>query len=103
MGFQLPAGLFSTSGLGEDKIPTAAASMWRSVRVMTWYVHQQRLVAHPPHVLLRPEVSTYGSLDFKDVDGPRQAGMVEAKRCLAELKALVGWEEEKGNFPSSAI
>jgi hypothetical protein len=62
--------------------------MWRSVRVMTWHLHQQRLAAHPPHVLLRPEVSSYGSLDFKDVDGPRQAGVAEAERYLAELKAL---------------
>ncbi|MBI1881809.1 MAG: patatin-like phospholipase family protein [Chloroflexi bacterium] len=95
MGFQLPPNIFSTVGDGVDRIPTAAASMWRSVRVMTWYLHQQRLATHPPHVLLRPEVSSYGSLDFKDVDGPRQAGVVEAERCLAELRALVGWEEEK--------
>lgn len=89
MGFQLPAHIFSTSGNGADKIPTAMASMWRSVRVMTWYVHQERLAAHPPDVLLRPDVSGYGSLDFKDVDGPRQAGLVEAERCLAALRALV--------------
>jgi NTE family protein len=95
MGFQLPPGLFSTSGLGEEKIPTAAASMWRSVRVMTWYLHQQRLADHPPHVLLRPEVSSYGSLDFKDVAGPRQAGLVEAERCLGELRALVESNESQ--------
>jgi NTE family protein len=89
MGFQLPPNLFSTVGNGADKIPTAAASMWRSVRVMTWYLHQQRLAAYPPHVLLRPEVSSYGSLDFKDVDGPRQAGAVEAERCLGDLRALL--------------
>jgi NTE family protein len=91
MGLQLPPGLFSTSGLGTDKIPTAAASMWRSVRVMTWYLHQQRLAAHPPHVLLRPEVSNYGSLDFKDVDSPRRAGAVATERCLKELQALSEW------------
>lgn len=91
MGLQLPPGLFSTSGLGTDKIPTAAASMWRSVRVMTWYLHQQRLAAHPPHVLLRPEVSNYGSLDFKDVDSPRRAGAVATERCLKELQALTEW------------
>jgi NTE family protein len=91
MGFQLPPNLFSTVGNGADKIPTAAASMWRSVRVMTWYLHQQRLAAYPPHVLLRPEVSSYGSLDFKDVGGPRQAGLVEAERCLGDLRALLEW------------
>lgn len=89
MGFQLPPGIFSTSGNGVKRIPTVAASMWRSVRVMTWHLHQQRLLAHPPHVLLRPQVSSYGSLDFKDVEGPRQAGLAEAERHLAELKALV--------------
>lgn len=92
VGFQLPANIFSTSGNGSDKIPTMAASMWRSVRVMTWYLHQQRLAAHPPHVLLRPEVSDYGSLDFKVLDGPIQAGVVEAERHLSELKALVNRE-----------
>lgn len=89
MGFQLPPGLFSTTGPGADKIPTAAASMWRSVRVMTWYLHQQRLAAHPPHVLLRPEVSSYGSLDFKDVEGPRQAGVAATESCLKELHGLI--------------
>ena len=89
MGFQLPAGIFSTNGNGANKIPTAAASMWRSFRVMTWYLHQQRLTAHPPDVLLQPAVNEYGSLDFKDVDGPMQAGVVEAERYLEELRALV--------------
>jgi NTE family protein len=89
MGFQLPAGIFSTNGNGENKVPTAAASMWRSFRVQTWYLHQQRLAAHPPHVLLRPEVHDYGSLDFKDVAGPIRAGTAEAERHLAALKALV--------------
>jgi NTE family protein len=89
MGFQLPSGIFSLNGNGENKIPTAAASMWRSFRVMTWYLHQQRLAAHPPDILLRPAVEDYGSLDFKDVTGPVQAGVDEAERYLAELKALV--------------
>ncbi|NJN96278.1 MAG: hypothetical protein HC875_20275 [Anaerolineales bacterium] len=58
---------------------------------MTWYLHQQRLAAHPAHVLLRPEVSNYGSLDFKDVDSPRLAGVVATERCLPELQALTEW------------
>ena len=89
MGFQLPSNIFSTSGDGPDQIPTAAASMWRSVRVMTWHLHQQRLIAHPPDVLLRPAVDRYGSLDFKDVTGPIQAGVEAAERHLEELKALI--------------
>lgn len=97
MGFQLPAGIFSTNGDGANRIPTAAASIWRSVRVMTWYLHQERLAAHPPHLLLRPDVGGYGALDFKDVAGPVKAGVVEAERYLAEIKALVHCtENEKG-------
>jgi predicted acylesterase/phospholipase RssA len=88
MGFQLPAGLFSTNGNGYNRIPTAAASLWRSVRVMTWHLHQQRLASHPPHVLLRPKVANYGSFDFKDIEGPRYAGREAAEQHLAELKAL---------------
>lgn len=89
MGFQLPTNIFSTNGNGDNKIPTAFASMWRSVRVMTWHLHEQRLATHPPHVLLQPEVNNYGSLDFKDLDGPLQAGITEAERHLPALKALL--------------
>jgi predicted acylesterase/phospholipase RssA len=89
MGFQLPPGLF-LNGNGANQIPTAPVSIWRAVRVMTWHVHRQRLAAYPAHVLLRPLVSNYGSMDFKDVTGPRQAGLAEAERHLAELRALVG-------------
>jgi len=89
MGFQLPTNIFSTSGNGHNRIPTAAASMWRSVRVMTWYLHQERLAAHPPDVLLRPNVDDYGSLDFRDVDGPIQAGVEEAERHVESLRELV--------------
>lgn len=92
MGVQLPTALFSTSGNGNDKIPTAAASMWRAVRVMTWHLHRQRLEAHPPDVLLRPNVDDYGSLDFKDVDGPIQAGVEEAQRQVESLRALAAPE-----------
>lgn len=89
MGFQLPAGILSTSGNGDDKIPTIAASMWRSFRVQTWYLHQQRLAAHPPDVLLRPDVGDYGSLDFKDLAGPLEAGRLEAERHLDALRGLI--------------
>lgn len=89
MGFQLPGNIFSTSGNGVDRIPTAPAAMWRAVRVITWHLHEQRLAAHPAHVLLRPNVGNYGSLDFKDLDGPLTAGMVEAEDHLPALKALV--------------
>lgn len=90
MGFDLPANVFSTSGNGHNKIPTVAASMWRSVRVITWHLHQKRLAAHPPDILLRPAVGDYGSLDFKDIEGPIQAGAVVAEQHLSKLKALIG-------------
>lgn len=85
MGVQLPTAIFSS---GQNKIPTAAASMWRSVRVMTWYLHQERLQIHPPDVLLRPNVDNYSSLDFSDIDGPIQAGYEEAEQYLEALRAL---------------
>jgi len=88
MGVQLPTNIFSTSGNGQQRIPTAAASMWRAVRVMTWYLHQERLAIHPPDVLLRPNVDDYSSLDFSDIDGPVQAGVEEAERHLEALRAL---------------
>jgi predicted acylesterase/phospholipase RssA len=93
MGFQLPSGIFSTNGNGKDKIPTPMAAMWRATRVMTWYLHEQRLAAHPAHVTLRPDVGSLGSLDFKDVDGPISAGIVEAERCLSKLMSLLEPEE----------
>jgi NTE family protein len=89
MGFRLPGSIFSTSGSDDDKIPSLAASMWRSVRVITWHLHEERLAAHPPDVLLRPNVDDYGSLDFRDVDGPVQAGIVEAEQQLEALRSLV--------------
>lgn len=84
-GFQLP----SLFGVGESsRTPTMLASMWRAVRVMTWHIHQGRLAAHPPDVLLRPEVEGYGSLDFRELEGLLLAGVAEAERHLRELKAL---------------
>lgn len=89
MGFDLPTNFFSTSGNGDRKIPTIAASIWRSVRVITWHLHQERLAAHPPDVLLRPAVAQYGSLDFKDIEGPFQAGLYAAEQNLTELRNLI--------------
>jgi NTE family protein len=89
LGVKLPTNIFSLNGGNGDKIPTLAASMWRSVRVMTWYLHQKRLEDHPPDILLRPEVDTYASLDFRDIDTPVQAGVLEAERYLPALRSLV--------------
>ena len=86
-GLQLPF-LFGSSESANT--PGTLASMWRAARVMAWHIHRERLLAHPPDVLLRPKVEHYASLDFKDVRGILLAGTAEAERHLAELKALVG-------------
>lgn len=72
-----------------DKIPGTLSAIWRSVRVMTWHIHQQRLTDYPPTVLLRPSVDSYGSLDFNDVRGPLQAGRDETEKHLDAIKKCI--------------
>jgi NTE family protein len=69
--------------------PNPVSSLWRAVRVMTWHLHQERLRAHPPHVLLRPPVGETGSLDFSDTQAPYFAGVQETQEHLGEILALV--------------
>ena len=83
MGFQLPFNFFS------NDMPSMLAATWRSIRVMTWHLHEKRLADHPAHVLMRPKVEAYGSLDFRDGNGPLVAGVVEAERHLPKLKELI--------------
>lgn len=87
MGFQLPTNFV----LNPDwsKTPSMISSMWRSFRVMAWYLHEERLKDHPPDVLIRPEVHSYGSLDFTDVQGPYLAGRIAAENHLDEIKRLL--------------
>ncbi|HEX3052445.1 MAG TPA: patatin-like phospholipase family protein [Aggregatilineaceae bacterium] len=85
MGMGVP--FFNTGNM--DRPPSMMAAIWRSVRIMTWHLHEARLQANPPDVLLRPHVENYGSLDFKDVEGPLLAGIEEATRCLDVIKELV--------------
>jgi NTE family protein len=87
MGLQLPFGLLGTSN--KTKMPSMLSAIWRGARVMASYLHESRLKAHPPDVLLRPDVSQYGSLDFKDIQGPIQAGIAETERFIDEIRALV--------------
>ena len=82
VGFQLPF------NLSINNLPSMSAAIWRSVRVMATHVHEARLRQFPPDVLLRPPVEDYGSLDFKDVTGPIEAGIVETERHLEALLAL---------------
>lgn len=85
MGFQLPFKLFGST-------PGVLSSLWRSFRVMAWYTHQSRIAAHPPHVLIRPDVDEYGSLDFNDVQGPVSAGAAAAEALLPQLRGLLATE-----------
>ncbi len=86
MGIQLPAML--TGNNQRRGAPNPLSAMWRAVRIMTWYLHQQRLQAHPPDVLLRPEVDDLGSLDFTDMLRPIAAGRQAAEAQLAALREL---------------
>lgn len=87
MGFQLPFNLFANTEWA--KTPSVLSSLWRSFRVMASHVHEERLAAHPPALLLRPPVHNFGSLDFTDVEGPLEAGRQEAEQHLTELRKLV--------------
>lgn len=83
------------------RTPGIVASLWRSYRVLAWNMHEGRLQAHPPDVLLRPALGETGSLDFKDLQGPFYAGLQEAERHLDAIIALYGegWRrrEEKAS------
>ncbi len=89
MGFPSPFSFFSLNDM-----PSMLAAIWRSVRVMTWHLHEKRLEDHPPHILMRPAVDGYGSLDFRDIRGPLIAGVVEAERHLPALRALMTSDEQ---------
>ena len=89
LGLDLTANLFAGTGNGK-KPPSLPAALWRSVRVITWHLHEQRLVLDPPDILMRPDVDSFASLDFREIDVPIQAGVEEAERHLAGLRALAG-------------
>jgi predicted acylesterase/phospholipase RssA len=89
MGLQFPGNLLNGNGSnGKAQGPNMFSSMWRSVRIRTWHLHQKRLDDYPPDILMRPNVDHYGSLDFKDLSGPIEAGLSEANRHLEALRAL---------------
>ncbi|MCA9937524.1 MAG: patatin-like phospholipase family protein [Anaerolineales bacterium] len=88
VGFQLPIPSL-TSGDEFLRGPTLMQAMWRSVRVMTWHLHEERLINHPPTILMRPDITGVGSLDFKDLDNPIAAGVAEAEKHLPALRQLL--------------
>lgn len=87
MGFELPFSILPNAPW--SKMPSMLSSMWRAFRVMAWHVHEERLAASPADVLMRPGVEDYGSLDFKDIDGPLDAGRAEAERHLDAIRLLL--------------
>ena len=98
LGFELPTNPFNGNGSKKQKPPSLPAALWRSVRVMTWHLHQQRLENDPPDILMRPNVDTYASLDFREIDLPIQAGVEEAERHLDVLRTLAGDRRVEYNF-----
>ncbi|MCB0168707.1 MAG: patatin-like phospholipase family protein [Anaerolineae bacterium] len=97
LGLELPI-VFNGNGAKKQKPPSLPAALWRSVRVITWHLHQQRLENHPPDILMRPSVDTYASLDFREIDLPIQAGVEEAERHLDALRSLAGDRRVEYNF-----
>jgi NTE family protein len=85
IGSQLPLPIGASTSSGK---PSTLSAMWRAFRVMSWHIHVERLEAHPPDVLLRPDVGHHASLDFKDLQAPLLAGMAEAEEQLSKLKAV---------------
>lgn len=90
-GIQLPFIYRATAPL---KPPSSLSSMWRAVRVMSTYIHLARLDEHPPDILLRPAVDSFGSMDFKDFDGPYDAGIQEAKRQLPAIRKVLNTKNQ---------
>lgn len=78
---------------GEGKAPGVGASLWRSFRVLVWHTHEARLAQFPPDVLIRPKLAGKASLDFRNLDGPLQAGRVAAEAALPEIRDLLQSDE----------
>lgn len=89
VGWEWATTLLGGTGNGQDRTPNLASVMWRSVRVMTWHLHQRRLAEHPPDIYIRPDMDHLGSLDFKDLSGPIDAGIAEAEKHLGALRDIV--------------
>lgn len=72
-----------------NNIPSMSAAVWRSVRVMSTHLHERRLKDFPADILITPPVEEYGSLDFKDVEGPIKAGADEAEKHIDAIRSLL--------------
>lgn len=70
--------------------PGMLSQLWRAYRIMEAYIHDERLKAYPPTILLTPEVDEWGSLDFSNIDMAIESGRKEALKHIEELRELVG-------------
>lgn len=89
IGIQWASAFFGNGTADSQRVPNMASVMWRSVRVMTWHLHQKRLSDHPPDIYIRPEVNDIGSLDFKTLAEPIEAGVKAAKHSLQRLRSML--------------
>lgn len=87
MGFDMTFNIFGKNQ--EDKDPSMLAALWRSYQIMASHIHDIRLEQYPAHILLRPDVAQYGSLDFSDIEGPISAGKACITHHLDEIKRLL--------------
>ncbi len=89
MGIGLPFTI-PTLRSGEGRMPGVVASLWRSFRVLVWHTHEARLAQFPPDILIRPELGTKASLDFRELEKPLKAGRDAAEAALPAIRAMLG-------------
>lgn len=90
LGIGLPFDIPLMRSAQTGKAPGSLAALWRSYRIVMWYVHQLRLKDYPPDVYLRPAVTEIPSLDFSDIQKPIELGRVAAEQALSDIKACLG-------------
>ncbi len=90
LGIGLPFDIPLMRSAQTGKAPGSVAALWRSYRIVMWYVHQLRLKDYPPDVYLRPAVTEMPSLEFSDMQKPIALGRAAAEQALPEIKACLG-------------
>jgi NTE family protein len=90
LGVGLPFGIPFMRAAETGKAPGSGAALWRSYRILMWYVHQLRLKDYPPDVYIRPNLARIASLDFSDMKTPVEAGRAATEAALPDIKACLG-------------
>lgn len=95
VNWDLPFDLPWTGGLNSRSRnnPGVVSALWRSFRVLAWRMHENRLQAHPPDLLLRPALGNAGTMDFSNLQSPYYAGIEITEKHLPQIRALVGMGE----------